>query len=80
MIGDFASGEPAQLRAFVRLIQAPMFELEDELQRVSVAKSSDARMREWHRIARCYNGKLYAENDYHNKLERAYLEEMKGEL
>jgi len=75
MVEDFVTGEPAQLGAFVRIVQA--FDLDDELQRVSVAKSKLARMQEWHRFARVYNGKNYEINKYPERLEAAFVAELK---
>jgi hypothetical protein len=75
MVADFDTGEPAQLAAFVRIVK--VFDLDDELQRVSVAKSKLSRMREWHRFARVYNGKNYEINKYPERLEAAFVAELK---
>lgn len=59
MVNDFATGEPAQLRAFVTLIEA--WDLDDEL-----------RTGRWREFALAYNGPRAEENRYPQKIAAAF--------
>jgi hypothetical protein len=70
-VGEFVnqmkSGEPAQLEAFVRYVEAN--HLADEL-----------RSHDWNTFALRYNGEDYRKNNYHIKLPAAYKEFKKQDI